>query len=769
MVFPRAREKRSLAKFLATLCAVNALFLALPSSCSAEHPQQLSAGNALRVTRNLDAQLFVQNADGSPATWVDDGEDPTRPSLSAVSITSTESVIPIYGPDESEPLFHTPDDPAMPSAVDTAAPVAPEEPMVLMSPTPVDGSDTVIDTPQTDNQVPLPVPPPAVLEPPATPAPVTPTPADPTVAETPAPADPTAPESPSPAPTTTTDDTSGATTVVITLPGDDPPITVTIPDSANPTPAPTVDTTADWSPSDPTPTPTDTGSQQPAVVVVFTPSTNGTSPVVSPATGGDNGGEQTFEPMVIFDDSTPTAAPTVTVPSGETLGGGEGEQTSEPMIIIFDDGTPAPMTPVAPGSDVSPYLFATKTAYWDQRDLYPDDNMVQLTKRMAEMQLSELTLLQVQQVNRHGTRFPTKGDTEDILSLLTKLQSDHAELLPEWLQSYSPPYNVTVDGVLAPPGAVELQDFGARTRESVGEALPIEFAEDNFVFQHTYKSRTKDSATSFASSFFTNPEDVKYTEHSKKKDRLLRFFDECPRYTADVKDNVEAHAEVAAFKRTPQMAEYIALLKSRLNLPETANITQVDLETAYTACAFDIALYGTYLNWCTLLDKNLATALDYAEDLENYFEKGGGFQINYEIASVLLKDIFTYMKALIDGTTKVVGNFRFAHAETTLPLMTLLGYGDRTPLLASYTADQIAFRGFRTSVLAPMAANIDFRLYQSKANATQYFVQVLVNEKVAPVPGCDGQVFCELTKVEELWGYYLNDYNFDDDCKVAEA
>lgn len=94
-------------------------------------------------------------------------------------------------------------------------------------------------------------------------------------------------------------------------------------------------------------------------------------------------------------------------------------------------------------------------------------------------------------------RFPTKSDTEDILSLLSKLQSDYSELLSEWLQNYSLPYNVSVDGLLAPPGAVELQDFGARTRESVGEALPTEFAEDNFVFQHTYKSRTKDSATSY--------------------------------------------------------------------------------------------------------------------------------------------------------------------------------------------------------------------------------------------------------------------------------
>lgn len=402
MVLPRAREKRSLTKFLTTLCAVNALFLALPK-CNAE--PQLATGNALRTTRKLDAQLFVESTDGSPATWVDD-DDPTRPSLNAISITSTEAVIPIYGPDVFELPFQTLGDVEQPTTADTAPPVVAEEPMV-MSPIPVDDNDSLVDTLPTD-QVPFSAPPPSpatVLVPSVTLAP-------------------TAPATDTP---TTTDDASNGTMIVITLP-DEEPITVTIPDSADPTPAPT--DTLDWAPNGPTPAPTDTGSE-PAVVVVFTPSTDdlaptaatvddiptaaptatviddGATPVVSPATG-DNGGEQTFEPMgIIFDDGTPTAAPTVPVASGETLdAGGDGEQTSEPMSIIFDDEivTPAPTTPVAPGSDVSPYLFATKTAYWDERDLYPDDNLVQLTKRMAEMQLNELTLLQVQQVNRHGAR-----------------------------------------------------------------------------------------------------------------------------------------------------------------------------------------------------------------------------------------------------------------------------------------------------------------------------------------------------------------------------
>ncbi|TYZ63170.1 hypothetical protein PybrP1_002065 [[Pythium] brassicae (nom. inval.)] len=406
------------------------------------------------------------------------------------------------------------------------------------------------------------------------------------------------------------------------------------------------------------------------------------------------------------------------------------------------------------------------TVYWDQRDLFIDNPEVQLVKLRTEQELRDLTLIQVQQVIRPGTRFPTKSNILEIMSLIEKLQTKYVSMIPEWLRAYNLLYNVSTEGVLAQPGFVELENFGARTRETVEAALPVEFSKDNFIVQHTYKPRTKDSATSFAKAFFSNPDNVQYTEHSKKKDRFLRFYDECARYNSEVADNSSAFAELESFRQSVMMIENVEFLKAQLNLPPTADFTPLDLESAYSACAFDVALYNTYSNWCSLLNNDVVRVLDFVEDLGNFYEKGPGYKINYEISAVLLKDVFGFMKDLITGKTQVVGNFRFAHAETTLPLMTLIGYSDHTPLLASFTADEIAFRGFRTSVLAPLAANIDFRLYKSKSDSSKHFVQVLVNERVAPVPGCNGAVFCELSKIEELWGYYLTTYDFDADCKL---
>lgn len=83
-----------------------------------------------------------------------------------------------------------------------------------------------------------------------------------------------------------------------------------------------------------------------------------------------------------------------------------------------------------------------------------------------------------------------------IEGLIEKLQRKYADAIPAWLQNYRLPYNVSVEGALAPPGFTEIERFGARTRETIGAALPTGFTDDRFILQHTFKSRTKHSAHS---------------------------------------------------------------------------------------------------------------------------------------------------------------------------------------------------------------------------------------------------------------------------------
>lgn len=212
------------------------------------------------------------------------------------------------------------------------------------------------------------------------------------------------------------------------------------------------------------------------------------------------------------------------------------------------------------------------------------------------------------------------------------------------------------------------------------------------------------------------------------------------------------------------MVKTVSTLRSKLNLPSNASLTVADVAAAYSACSFDLALYSTTSNWCSLLDKDLIYALEYSEDLESYYEQGPAYKINYEMASVLLTDIVANMTNFAAGNGSIVGNFRFAHAETTLPLMVLMGFGNSSTLLASASEKQILNRSFRTSTLAPLAANVEFQLLQENSSG-EYYVLVLVNEQPTKVPGCSS-LYCKLSTITTHWSYYLNTYNFTAECAV---
>lgn len=163
------------------------------------------------------------------------------------------------------------------------------------------------------------------------------------------------------------------------------------------------------------------------------------------------------------------------------------------------------------------------------------------------------------------------------------------------------------------------------------------------------------------------------------------------------------------------------------------------------------------------MTESFVRAFDFSDDLHEFYLIGGGYKINYEMAALLLRELVGNMKAAATGSTKQEGAFYFAHAETTLPLMTLMGYGDRTLLKADFTVDEIRKRSFRTSRLAPFAANVEFRLYRRTSNSSAYVVQILANGRQVKVPGCD-RIYCSLEELEQQWRFYLEEYDFQQDC-----
>ncbi|OQR97151.1 multiple inositol polyphosphate phosphatase 1 [Achlya hypogyna] len=392
--------------------------------------------------------------------------------------------------------------------------------------------------------------------------------------------------------------------------------------------------------------------------------------------------------------------------------------------------------------------LGTKTPYYSQAEPFEID---------APMGCAPV---QVNMVVRHGTRYPTHKVIAKIAAMAAKLQASNATL-PTWLKNWDTHehYPLEFEAQLAPSGVDELVGLGDRMRQKYGLAFVPHYEDNAYVFEHTWKVRTQQSAAAFAHGFFNSHEPVPMAVASKGDDVELRFFDNCPLFTAAVENNATAWREYAAFPTSPSMRANVAELQATLQLP---GITAEDLDAVYEACAFDVSVHHTVDRWCSLMGTDLLSSMEYYKDLKAYYKKSYGNPLAYEIAAPLLRSLIEGMIARRDGGT-YQGIFRFAHAETILPLSSLLGFmrGDR-PLEAVAVQPQ---RAFKSAIISPFGANIAFVLYA--CDDGNHVAQLLLNEKQLPVPGL-GCIFCPLELLEKHFAPWIT-RDFDHMCSVASS
>ncbi|EGZ29842.1 multiple inositol polyphosphate phosphatase-like protein [Phytophthora sojae] len=390
-----------------------------------------------------------------------------------------------------------------------------------------------------------------------------------------------------------------------------------------------------------------------------------------------------------------------------------------------------------------------------------------------EAQDASCTPVQLNFAVRHGTRNPTMKD-------ITRINNTHSRLLTarnkgsaSWLKSWKNPYPEKTAAWLADPGVRELIKIGQRLRARLSP-VPVYYNARKFVFDHTWKIRTKQSAEAFAFGFFDGLQPVYYHSDPMGEDEVLRFYDNCPVFAAQIDNNKSATVEHAQYRESEQMHKNLAKFRK---LSGFSQATQKDLEAAYAGCAFDVAVLDVYDQWCSLFDDEMLLSMDYFQDLKHFYRKSHGHALSYEIATPLLQDIFRTMKQRVDGKSDVEGYFRFAHAETILPLASLLNvsYFDRhaSDQEGHFRADtplELAFkRKFKSSELAPFAANIGFVLYECLAGGESkrvFKVRTLLNEREVLFDECKGQALCPFPVLENLFRRWIYEFDFEEHCTL---
>nr|CCA15134.1 multiple inositol polyphosphate phosphatase 1 putati [Albugo laibachii Nc14] len=394
-------------------------------------------------------------------------------------------------------------------------------------------------------------------------------------------------------------------------------------------------------------------------------------------------------------------------------------------------------------------------------------------------------------VIRHGTRFPTKKAIKKILTvhklLVEILHSSQSPTPFDWLLSWTPPYTTENEGTLAPIGEAEMSALGTRIRNRFfNPNVPTASDNNQATFEHTWKVRTEQSAKAFASVFISDPPiNIEYRANRAGEDQVLRFYDNCPALDAQFATETSSTRHYNEYRHSSQMEANLHHFQELFG-PQGQLLTQHHLEAAYDACAFDVALLKEYLQWCQIFRSNgpeMLLSMDFFQDLKHFYRKSYGTPLAYEIASPLLRQMITEMRNRTIGVSDVGASFKFAHAETILPLAALMdiSYSDRhktdseNHFVGSVPLEVAETRHFKGASLAPFSANIGFVLYEctqkgseegDRAAGKVFQVKTLYNERVVRFPACGKEDVCTMEQLENLFYRWIYEFDSSQVCEV---
>ncbi len=118
-------------------------------------------------------------------------------------------------------------------------------------------------------------------------------------------------------------------------------------------------------------------------------------------------------------------------------------------------------------------------------------------------------------------------------------------------------------------------------------------------------------------------------------------------------------------------------------------------------------------------------------DAEDFYLKGPStvesHNVTHRMARILLRDFFNEADAIAKGDMKNAAKLRFAHAEIIIPFAAELGLPNASQPLAQASVYSYANNPWRGADISPMAANIQWDIFQNSAGHT--LVRMLYNEK----------------------------------------
>ncbi|XP_047496910.1 multiple inositol polyphosphate phosphatase 1-like [Penaeus chinensis] len=363
---------------------------------------------------------------------------------------------------------------------------------------------------------------------------------------------------------------------------------------------------------------------------------------------------------------------------------------------------------------------------------------------------------------RHGSRYPTDLEGSFIWNWLPRLKEEileahemgsgslcqkTLELLKSWTgEEFSSSRGMQ----LFDTGRKEMKGLGVRMRA----ALPHFFTEDalnrRVLIWSTNTSRTIDTAKVFLKGFSPS-EDLEKNITVKTSDQILEFPDKCHKYSKTVFQGQRMPA-FEQYLRGPEVQSVVDRVSQRIAV--SVNLKQVG--TMYNTCRYYKVMEPQKKSvWCAVFSKEDLKVLEYGEDLFLYHHHGYAFNITFEQACPVVKDIIQLFRNQNETSA-----FYFTHLETVMKVMTRFGFfNDSVPL--SHT-ERDANRLWRTSRFGGFGSNLALLLTQCGREG--WTVNTYINERKAPLPECTFPTGCPWPRFLQLYGQY-EVCPFDDLCE----
>ncbi|XP_051281695.1 multiple inositol polyphosphate phosphatase 1a isoform X1 [Dicentrarchus labrax] len=420
--------------------------------------------------------------------------------------------------------------------------------------------------------------------------------------------------------------------------------------------------------------------------------------------------------------------------------------------------------------------FTTKGRY-EEVNPYLIEDILAVNRSVLQPPSAQCRQIHLTAIIRHGTRYPTSKNVKKMQKLYELVKSS-ASGKESWLREIQTQwtmwYTEDMDGRLVQKGVSDHKHLAVRLSKLFPSLISEEKLRGGFIqFITSSKHRCVNSTLSFKAGLtelwaITDKE----FDHSVN-DALMRFFDQCTRFVEEVDNNPSALSEMDKFKQGPEMRRVQQKIADRLNV-SYIKITDDMAEAAFYLCAYEFAIKTVNSPWCRLFDEVDAQVMEYANDLKQFWKRGYGYDINSKSSCILFHDVFSRLDKAANASksgqqvTEAV-TVQIGHAETLLPLLTLLGFFEDSDALTSTNYATQTQRSFRTSHMLPYAANLVLVLYDCGGGDLR--LQPLLNEKPVTFPGLTDQR-ASIPLYEDVREHYrelLQGCDFEAECQLFKS